>query len=88
MRGIGAGARGITRGGQAFSGFTETVGASFLGNARRAQDVIMQRHPGVFVIELVTGHAEPELSTIIMSIPKTPHANYGDSLLNALNSPP
>jgi RHS repeat-associated protein len=60
MRQIGAGAWGITGGGQVFHGLTDVIDFRRLGSTEYVQRMIMARHPGYFVIELTNGHAEED----------------------------
>lgn len=59
MRSIGESTFGMTTGGQVFVGLTDTIGNTRLStNSIAAQDIIMRRHPGLFILELVSGHDE------------------------------
>ena len=79
MRSIGSDASGSTSGGQSFSGFTDTIGHAALGNAETAQNIIMSRHPGQFVIELISGHQEDNSRVVLNLPPQTPRCPDGTS---------
>jgi RHS repeat-associated protein len=77
MRQIGRGAWGITSGGQTFRGITDAIGYRSLGDARSVQTMIMNRHPGDFILELVSGRAEDN-SFVKLSLPAgTPRCPNG-----------
>jgi hypothetical protein len=49
----------MTAGGQVFARLTDTIGHQGLSSsAIEAQDIIMRRHPGLFILELVSGQDE------------------------------
>ncbi len=73
MRYIGRGARGVTRGGQRFFGFSDTIDHNELANdAMTAQDIIMGRNPGALILELVNGRDEG-VTSVTLLIPATEH---------------